>query len=185
MLLERYQEKVWLVNANLRGKSGDYEIYRGDLVLEEGEVADSLGRRKPPHVISKEVVLVAQGEKLKFVAGFVDDIKHLLLFPGLYGGDLAEDILAIFYVANLAEPVQATLEGVVYVLIPLQRGMIWNELIDELGLEKSDFKGQSAEEKVLTLFEEFRRYRPKYPMVTMDEALDRTVDEKREVWGAV
>lgn len=185
MLLDTYQEKVWLINANLKGKEGKYEVYRGDLVLEEGEVADAMGRRKPPPVISKEAVLVSDGEKLKFVAGFVDDIAQLKLFPSLYGPDLADDVLALFYVANLAEPLQATLEGVKYVLIPLQRGMIWNELIEELRMEKSDFKGQGAEEKVITLYEEFKSYRPKYPSVSFEEALAKTVDEKREVWGAV
>jgi hypothetical protein len=185
MLLDTYQEKVWLVNANLKGKEGNFEVYRGDLVLEEGEVADALGRRKPPHVIAKEAVLVSDGEKLKFVAGFVDDIKYLALFPALYGADLADDVLAVFYVANLSEGVQVALEGVNYVLIPLQRGMIWNELIDELGMEKGDFKGQGAEEKVITLYEEFKSYKPKYPSISFDEALAKTVDEKREVWGAV
>jgi hypothetical protein len=185
MLLDQYQEKVWLVNANLKGREGKFEVYRGDLVLEEGEVADSMGRRKPPRVVSKEAVLVSDGEQLKFVAGFVDDIAHLKLFPGLYGADLAEDVLGVFFVANLAEPLQAILEGVKYVLIPLQRGMIWNELIEELRMEKSDFKGQSGEEKVVTLYEGFKDYRPRYPSVSFDEALARTVDEKREVWGAV
>jgi hypothetical protein len=185
MLLDRYQEKVWLINANLRGTSGGLEVYRGDLVLEEGEVADSLGRRKPPHVIAKEAVLVSDGERLKFIAGFVDEIAQLALLPGLYGPDLAEDVKAVFYVANLAEPLQTVLEGVNYVLIPLQRGMIWNELIDELRLEKSDFKGQSGEEKVITLYEGFKDYQPKYPGIAWEEALTRTVAEKREVWGAV
>lgn len=185
MLLDQYQEKVWLINANMKGKTGPYEVYRGDLVLEEGEVADSLGRRKPPPVVAKEAVLVSDGEKLKFVAGFVDEIQHLALFPGLYGPDLADDVLAVFFAANLASPVRTVLEGVSYVLIPLQRGMIWNELIEELRLEKSDFKGQSSEEKVITLYDAFKDYKPKYPSVSWEGALVNTVDEKREVWGAV
>ncbi|MGZ8215762.1 hypothetical protein [Methylomagnum sp.] len=185
MLLDTYQEKVWLVNANVKGKEGKFEVYRGDLVLEEGEVADAMGRRLPPHVISKEAVLLSDGEKLKFVAGFVDELAQLKLFPNLYGADLAEDVLGVFFVANLAEPLQATLEGVKYVLIPLQRGMIWNELIEELRMEKSDFKGQGAEEKVVTLYEAFKDYKPKYPSVSFEEALTKTVNEKREVWGAV
>lgn len=185
MLLDTYQEKVWLINANVKGKEGKYEVYRGDLVLEEGEIADSLGRRKPPHVIAKEAVLVSDGEKLKFAAGFVDEIAQLSLFPGLYGPDLADDVVLLFYAANLSEPLQATLEGKTYILIPLQRGMIWNELIEELRLEKSDFKGQSGEEKVVTLFEGFADYKPKYPTVSFEEALTKTVNEKREVWGAV
>ncbi len=186
MLMERYQEKSWLFNANLKGKAGPgVEVYRGDLVLEEGEVADTMGRRKPPLVVGKEAVFVAENEKLKFLAGFIDEIEHLTLVHALYGPDMAPDILTVFYVANIPKPMQVVVEGVNHVLIPLVQGMIWNELIDELRMEKSDFKGQSAEEKVVTLYDAFKDYKPKSPSVPWEEAITRTIEAKRENWGAV
>lgn len=186
MLLDRYQENSWLFNANLKGKAGPgIEVYRGDLVLKEGEVADNLGRRKPPLVVSKEVAFVAINDKLKFIAGFIDEIQNLELVASLYGPDFADDLLAVFYVANIAKPMQVVVEGVNYVLIPLVQGMIWNELIDELRMEKSDFKGQSSEEKVVTLYESFKDYTPKSPVVPYEEAITQTVEAKRENWGAV
>ncbi len=107
MILERYQENSWLFNANVKGKAGaSTEVYRGDLVLLEGEVADSMGRRKPPLVVSKEAVFLAENDKLKFVAGFIDEIEHLKLFHALYGPDLEPNTLNLFYVANIAEPMQ-------------------------------------------------------------------------------
>lgn len=186
MILERYQEKSWLFNANLKGKAGaGVEVYRGDLVLLEGEVADSMGRRKPPLVVSKEAVFLAENDKIKFVAGFIDEIEHLRLFHNLYGPDLEPNTLNLFYVANIAKPMQVVFEGLNHVLIPLVQGMIWNELIDELRLEKSDFKGQSAEEKVVTLYDAFKDYKPTAPSVPWEEAITGTVEAKRENWGAV
>ncbi|WP_054774324.1 hypothetical protein [Methylogaea oryzae] len=50
MLLNRYEHDQLLFNANLKGATtqAGLEAYRGDLVLEEGEIADALGRRKRP-----------------------------------------------------------------------------------------------------------------------------------------
>ena len=61
----------------------------------------------------------------------------------------------------------------------------WNEVMDELALEKSDFKGLSAADKVVTLYKELSGYKPKYPHVSLDEALSNTTDAVREAWGAV
>jgi hypothetical protein len=58
-------------------------------------------------------------------------------------------------------------------------------VLDELALEKSDFKGQSAADKVLTLFGELQSYKPKYPTVSLDEAMANTTEVVREGWGAV
>jgi hypothetical protein len=185
MLLDRYQEKVWLFNANMKGTAEGLEVYRGDLVLKEGEVADDMGRRKPPLVAVKEAVLVAKEDKLRFVSGFVDELEQLELLPDLYAQDLADDVLMLFFVANLGKPLKSVVAGKSAVLIPMQRGIVWNELIEELRLEKSDFKGQSGEEKIATLYNAFKDYKPKYPEVSWEEALGSTVNEKRDVWGAV
>jgi hypothetical protein len=183
--MDQYQEKVWLYNANMKGAVDGLEVYRGDLVLKEGEIADDKGRRKPPVCGIKEAVLVAKDDKLKFVSGFVDELEDLELLPELHAGYLADDVLMLFFVANLGKPLKTTIAGKSAVLIPLRRGIVWNELIEELRLEKSDFKGQSGEEKIVTLFEAFKDYKPRYPEVSWDEAAASTVDEKREVWGAV
>lgn len=185
MLLDQYQEKVWLYNANMKGVADGFEVYRGDLVLKEGEIADDKGRRKQPLFGIKEAVLVAREDKLIFVSGFVDELDQLELLPQLHAENLADSVLMLFFVANLGKAVKSTVAGKSAVLIPMQRGIVWNELIEELRLEKSDFKGQSGEEKIVTLYEAFKDYKPKYPEVSWEEALGNTVDEKREVWGAV
>ena len=93
MLLDQYQEKVWLFNANMKGTADGYEVYRGDLVLKEGEIADDKGRRKPPLVAIKEAVLAAKDDKLSFVSGFVDELAHaagsepVSFRIGMLGGD--------------------------------------------------------------------------------------------------
>ncbi len=81
--------------------------------------------------------------------------------------------------------VPSVADGIGFVLIPLVQGVPWNEAIDELGLEKSDFKGQSAADKIVTLYDELKGYKPKYPKVALDELYSMTNGVVRESWGAV
>ena len=64
-------------------------------------------------------------------------------------------------------------------------GLLWNELVDALRLEKSDFKGQSSGEKVKTLYKAFQDYRPRGDVVSYETALTQITDAKRTIYGAV
>ena len=148
MLLDTYEKNGLLLNMNFKepaaaGLTG----YRGELVLKQGEVADDAGRRLPPEAVLKAVVMLAGADKLALVAGLLDDAANLPLFFALYGQDVAADTKLIFLVANLPKPAQVNLGEFGCELIPLPEGMVWNELVDMLYLEKGDFKGQSAADK--------------------------------------
>ena len=54
-----------------------------------------------------------------------------------------------------------------------------------LALEKSDFKGQSGADKVVTLYKAVCDYKPKFAVVSVDEAAAASNGAKREMWGAV
>jgi hypothetical protein len=187
MLLDSYQEKGFLFNTNMKEAATTPGIvaYRGDLVLKEGEVADAMGRRKPPIAVIKEVVVLIRNDKIRFISGFLDEFEHLSVFSEKYQADFAEDMFALFFVPNIADSMQVKLGGVNYVLISLTDGMVWNETMEELKLEKSDFKGQSPADKVVTLCEGTKDYRPKYPSFSYEEALAKTTQTRRESRGPV
>ena len=63
--------------------------------------------------------------------------------------------------------------------------MAWNELIDMVGLEKADFKGQSSADKVVTVYNALLSEKFKYPESTVEEALKTTNNAKRVTHGAV
>lgn len=186
MLLDNYEKSGLLFNANFKeGAAGGMQAYRGDLVVVEGEIADEEGRRKPPEVLLKAAVMLASGDKLKLLAGSLDDLSDIESMIAKYKPDFADDVKAVLYVVNVAKPSVATADGVDYVLIPMTDGLVWNELADELALEKSDFKGQGAGEKVATLFGAMKDYRPKYEAMTLADALARKTDTKRQDRGPV
>ena len=190
MLLNRYDENGLLTNANVKGKTSaaNLDAYRGDVVLVEGEIADALGRRMPPLVFIKQAALLANEDKIVFISGFVEKLDYLNLFYEKYGADVAEDMAAVFYVENIPKPVQAKLNGVHHVLLPMieGEGTVWNDLNEELALEKTDFKGQSAQDKVVTVYNTVKTdYHPKYPEVSWEEAQAQVVEVKKELRGAV
>jgi hypothetical protein len=186
MPLSKYKESGLLFNSNFleeTSESGTFG-YRGELVLVEGGVGDAMGHAKPPVEVMRGVALLGS-DKLKLVVGAIDQLELIKPLVEKYKADFAADMKAVLFVVDIKEPMQVVLEGINFVLIPLVQGMPWNEILDELGLEKSDFKGQSASDKIVTIYNELQSYKPKYPTVSLDEALAATTETVREVWGAV
>ncbi len=187
MLLDTYEQSGLLFNTNFKSAtSKDGTVgYRGELVLIEGEVGDDKGHTKPPVAVMRHAILLAEGDKLTFVAGALDQLEMLTNFIDKYKADFAEGMKAHFYVVNIKQPMQVEAEGVNFVLVPLKEGVVWNELIDELALEKSDFKGQSAADKIVSLMGYYKDYQPKFDTIALDTAMTMTADIKREGYGAV
>jgi len=188
MLLTQYEQNGLLFNTNFT-ESTSYSgmhAYRGELVIIEGEVADAQGRRKPPVAVMRHAILLTQDDdKLAMLVGCLDHFSLIEPLLAKFGKDLAEGAKVLLYVVDLTKPVVAEAGGVTLVLIPLTNGVAWNELMDELALEKSDFKGQTAGDKIHTAWKSFDDYKPKYPKVSLDEAAGFTADIKREALGAV
>ena len=186
MPLEQYKEAGLLFNSNFLEQTATPGLfgYRGELVLVEGEIADEKGHTKPPVEVMRGAVLLGD-EKLKLLIGAIDDIASINTLIEKYKDAFSPEMKALLYVVNIAASVQVEIEGITFVLIPLVQGVPWNEAIDELALEKSDFKGQSAADKLVTLYEEMQGYQPKYPLSPLDDVLAGATDVKREGWGAV
>lgn len=186
MVLNKYEEQGLLFNTNFLEKAGDDVAgYRGELVLIEGEVADDKGRTKPPSALIRHAILLDKDDKLVFVVGIIEKLVLLNTFIEKYKADFAEDIQVLMYVVNLTKPMQVEMSGINFVLIPMTEGVAWNELMDELCLEKSDLKGQSPAEKIVTAYDEFKSYKPGYEIADFDVAMSNTADIKWETHGAV
>lgn len=177
MLFDTYETKGLLFNQNFKESNGKYAAYRGDLVLGLGEVGDALGHRLPPtHTIKNTVVLAestSSGEKIKLFAGSLDDLADLPRVMDYYKDDFAPDAKLIVFVVNIRKPLVIDLGGYAFAAISLQEGLIWNELIDLAALEKGDFKGQSPLEKIITVSNALKDYKPKGDAVSFDEAVTR------------
>lgn len=185
MLLDRYEPYFFNSNFREAASAEGWEAYRGELVLVEGEVADDQGRRKPPHALFKQAAVLAKGDELKLISGSLEELQHWPAFMEKFGGDLNPGTVAVMFTVNIPKPFVSVINGATVAFIPLTEGLCWNELIDLAALEKGDFKGQGAGDKVVTVFNAFQGFKNKYPAMAVDEALKTTNNAKREVHGAI
>lgn len=191
MLLEDYQKKGLLTVTLVNGQTSDAGVYayRGDLVLIEGEKCDSSSNpndRKPPIALLIHSALIIQDDKIKFINGLLPTLDLLPIFVEKYQADFAEDCVALIYIENIGKGMQVTLGGVKFMLLPYKEGLVWNELLEELYIEKHELKGQSGEDKVAIAYAAAKGYNPKTPEVSYEEAAANTIEViKNEAVGAV
>ena len=187
MLLDQFEKKGLLFYSNFKEATtaGGMMAYRGGLVLVEGEILDEQGRRGKPPMMLDGTVMLADTDKIKMLAGSMDALDHLQIVLEKYAGNFTPDTRVVLYVVNIGEPMQVEIGGVNIIFIPMVDGLVWNELVDELRLEKSDFKGQSSADKLVTVFNAFKGYRPKYEKLALEEALGRTIVAQRVDRGPV
>lgn len=190
MLLETYKNDnlMWLTNVNgpiSMSGSDEKEAFRGDLVIEFGDMHEASQTRNPPKQIFEQVVLLADGGKIIFLAGFLEDLNSLAPLTERFKGDFAEDLMPILYVLNIDDAMQVAVDGVTFACLPLAEGLVWNELMDLLYIEKSDLKGQSAEEKVETVADAKGEFKPKGEDLDFATAVTKTNKAVREYAGAI
>ena len=186
MLLKRYEPLLFNANFTETSSNGQYVAYRGELALREGEITDAQGRRKPPTEVLKQVAVLGEGDSLKFLTGSLDALAQLPDLLAQFSADISADTAVVLFVVDAKKEMALEVNGAKVYLVGLSEGMAWNELIDLLALEKSDFKGQSAADKVVTLYKAVLDYKPsKFPVVSVEEAMTASNGAKREMWGAV
>jgi|AZIK01.1.fsa_nt_gi hypothetical protein len=186
MLLNKYNQSGLLFYSNFLAETSTPNVfsYRGELVLIAGDVGDDKGHTKPPKEVLRECLLVADA-KIKMLVGLLDKVSAIDLLVEKYKDDFATDMKAILYIVNLKKAFQVTIEGINFVLIPMIQGVPWNETLEELALEKSHFKGKNPADKLLTLMNELKDYKPKYPMTTLDDLKNHLTLAVRETHGAI
>jgi len=187
MALKTIEASNLLYNMNFLESAGRDGLwaYRGDLVLVEGEIADAQGRRKPPVSLIRQVIALSDGDKLTMLSGWIFDLADLEKVFEVYGAAISAQTRVILFVLNIPKSIQLTMGNTDCELIPMSEGVVWTELTEMLGLEKGDFKGLSAGEKVCTVLGELASHRSKAAFVSWEDALASVIEIKREVRGPV
>ena len=187
MLLTDYEKANLLCNLSFNNKTSRANEFacRADLVLEEGEIADALGRRKPPVSVIRQAIVLASDSKITMLIGGLHELSLLEKVMERYAKDFDAKAQLLFFAENIAKPMQVEIQGCKPIVLPIGETAVWSETIEELRLEKDDFKGQSPEDKLVTLQGALSDYNPKYPLVSYADALTQTVEIKGERRGPV
>ncbi len=156
MLLNTYESQSLLCNTSVKGATTEANVYayRGDLVLVEGEIADDAGRRLPPTAVVKQASILVKDDKITMCTGIISDMLKVPEFTNRYKKDLADGA------------------GTSIILMPHEEGAAWQTLMDDLRLDKEDFKGQSAEDKVITMAEALADFKPNYDKMSFAAATE-------------
>ncbi|AUB81045.1 hypothetical protein [Candidatus Thiodictyon syntrophicum] len=187
MLLDTYQEqeRYWLITAQGQTSTAGLYAFRGDLIILAGEFDEAARKRNPPQALLKQAVVLATADRLEFVAGNFSSIEELPQFIEYFQGHLAPGCVPVFYIDDIAASAQVQVGDQRYCLIQYHDGIVWNNLMDEFFVEKGDLKGQSSEDKVLTVAQAAKGHTHKYPLQTLEQVLAGKTGSRREVWGAV
>jgi hypothetical protein len=185
MSLDRYEPLFFNANFKEAASVGGLVAYRGELILQEGEVADANGRRKPPTEVLKQAVLLGDTSGLRLIAGSLDELQQFPLVVEKFGAEFNAGTIGVFFTVNISNGFVATANGATIAFIPLVQGMVWTELCDLVALDKADFKGQSAADKVATVYGALKSYKFKYAEQAVEEAMKTTNNAKRETHGAI
>lgn len=173
MLLETYESKGLLTVTLVKGQTSDAGVYayRGDLVLKEGALREGSDHdRKPPEALFIHSALIIENDSIKFINGLLPTLDLLPVFVEKYKTDIAPDATALIYVENISKALVVELEGIKYGLLPYKQGLVWNEILEELYIEKSELKGQSAEDKVAIAYAAAKSYKIKAEEVSYADA---------------
>ncbi|RYZ96986.1 MAG: hypothetical protein EOO68_15970 [Moraxellaceae bacterium] len=187
MLLDHYQKLERLQNSGVKGATTEANTFafRGDLVLEQGDIADVQGRRLPPKSVVKQAALLIANDKIRFLCGNVHDLAGLELLHGLYGEDYAPDVCLFIYVENIKSKIKLTLNGYTYTCLPIEEMAVWSALMDDLRLDKEDFKGCSNEDKVIVMYRAAVDFQYKGDVLPFAEALGLRVAATKSQRGPV
>ncbi|MDD4913934.1 MAG: hypothetical protein PHW13_02695 [Methylococcales bacterium] len=186
MLLEKLDSQALLWITTLVGKTTTpgLSAFRGDLVLIEGamrEGSNNIRDRKTPELVINQAAILADSDKILFINGLFYKLEHIRNFVEKYGYAISPATVAVLYVENIASPMQIEYEGVTFKLLPYREGMVWNETLEALYIEKADLKGQSGEDKVITLYEAAKDFKIKTPPITLEEGLTQTIEVKKDL----
>jgi hypothetical protein len=183
MLLENIDKQGLTFIMSVLGETSTKGVsaYRGDLVLIQGAFREgSTTDRKPPELLMKQAALLADSEKFIFANGLFEELQHVSVFIEQYGSYLTPDTTTLFFVENIAEPMQVELLGTLFKFVPYKEGFVWNETLELLYIEKSDLKGQSAEDKVVVAYDAAKTYKLKLDTISYEEALTKTIVVKKD-----
>ncbi|MGD0961482.1 MAG: hypothetical protein ABSB19_16860 [Methylomonas sp.] len=186
MLLEKYNSQGLLWITTLVGKTTTpgLSAFRGDLILIAGamhEGSSNVHDRKTPELVINQAAVLADSDKIIFINGLFYKLEHLPIFVEKYRDAVTPETVALLYVENIVEPMQIEYEGITFKLLPYKEGMVWNETLEALYIEKADLKGQSGEDKVITMYNEAKNFKIKTPPIALKEGLSKTIEVKKDL----
>ncbi|MCH9812932.1 MAG: hypothetical protein K0U47_03200 [Epsilonproteobacteria bacterium] len=158
--------------------------YRGALVITEGKFL-AADKQLPPKATAKQVIAIAEEEKLKFFAAelvTMDDFEPMMQ---KYKDFFDSDTVVYLFIIDIDKAVTLNYNGTTIHAIQLDESSVWNELLDIADLEKSELKRLKLEEKTDTLVAKALKAKVHYPEVDLAGFKALQTNDAKTNFGAV
>ncbi|MEA3353206.1 MAG: hypothetical protein U9Q33_05290 [Campylobacterota bacterium] len=159
--------------------------YRGAMIVEEGK-ALSPDRKLPPKIQAKQVIMVNEGEKIKFFTCELDSFNDFKPMFEKYKDFFSSEGVNILFVTDLDGNGTFEYEGVKFTAIMLDESSVWNEILELADLEKSDMKQlKKQEEKIEKVYEEILDADVEESSKTYEQMCELIGESSKQLMGAV
>jgi len=147
--------------------------FRGEIALKFAEkYADEA---RPPEVKLDQVMMTAAAgaSTIAFLAGFATSLEHLRLLCEIMGEKLAPGGKYFFFAGNLdiSKKYQIAYGGATFWVLPLDEATVYNELLEEFRVEKSDLKKLDTAGKLSIIAAKAAEFTEKWPQISFEEGL--------------
>ncbi len=147
--------------------------FRGEIALKFAEkYADEA---RPPEIKLDQVMMTASAGAagIDFLAGFAVSLEYLRLLCEVLGDKLTPSGKYFFFAGNLdiSKRFQISYGGANFWVLPLDEATVYNELLEEFRIEKSDLKKFDTAGKLSAISSKAAEFTEKWPQITFEEAL--------------
>jgi hypothetical protein len=187
MLFDTFKEQELVWQSNVSGETSCSKYaFRGDLAVTLGDMHEASKTRNQPKCVFESANILVDGDQFIFVAGSLLSLDDIPAFIERFGPYIADDVKVMLYVVDAGKPAKVIYEGKQLYISSYEDSTVWQLMMDDLYVEKSDMKGQSPEDKLVTMYEACKDYKPKYEEMSYEDALGyKVAGAKRAIHGAV
>jgi hypothetical protein len=145
------------------------EGFRGEIALKFAtQMADEA---RPPEIAAFQTMFAATGGKFDFIACELDSLAYLQELRAVLGDYLKPEGKYFAFAGNvdISRKYAITLDGIPFNVFPLDEATVYNELLDLIGLERSDLKKLDTAAKLDKIKEAAARYKGKLPEISFEQ----------------
>lgn len=173
--LARLEAEGRLTNNVFKGathKPGRFG-FRGDLALKFAtQFADE---KRPPEITADQVIAAGeQGQaSLSFLTCFLLSFEYLKLVAEALGEQLSSSGKYFLFCDNidLSKRYCVDFGGATFYVLPIDEATVYNELLELLGLEKSDLKKLDGGAKIDAIVDAAAAFTDSFPKISFEEGL--------------
>jgi hypothetical protein len=148
--------------------------FRGEVALKFAEKLSDEAR--PPEIKLDQVMMAAPvgATTIAFLAGFAVSLEHLRLLCEVLGDKLGPGGKYFFFAGNLdiSKKYQISYGGANFWVLPLDEATVYNELLDQFRMEKSDLKKLDTAGKLNAIAQKAAQFTEQWPQISFEEALE-------------